>query len=472
MAAPRWRRQLKDISPARRTACPLFTGPRSSIGLCQASLTSAQVRAGLRSAAQRPAFDAIGCCHAAPAYSDCSEGARGAAGAVRRLARRERRFTAPPAACRTCAGLGINCTAARRTKATRRGPGTASSALLHAMDPSAGHQQPTSPLAATGGAPAYYPPPPAAAAAAAPPPAAGYYPPPPHAAAAAPGPAAAGDGQPTTRPHYAAAAGAGALPEAAPAATAPAPAVVPGVGSKRSYDDSGAGAAAADGYGHAAADAAAKRQQLDVAAAAPAAAVPMPAAAAAPAASNRPSAASIPRETIYRLVLDVVDTALIIGRGGNTVRSIEQATGAAAGGVVPGEGAACRLLAGLLLARSGTNQNGCCGWPTCRWAHQAASRASGGARADAGHLEQQPGAARPQPHGPQHRTGAAAASCGWSAAALSLQCMLGRSSIWIGSAPFLARVLVDPLNEQPHFCTSARRLPYLAPAAHCWRRRR
>lgn len=191
------------------------------------------------------------------------------------------------------------------------------------MDPSAGHQQPTSPLAATGGAPAYYPPPPAAAAAAAPPPAAGYYPPPPQAAAAA------SDGQPAARPHYAAAAGTGALPEAAPAAAAPAPSVVPGVGSKRSYDDSGAGVAAADGYGHAAADAAAKRHQLDVAAAAPAAAVPTPAAAAAaaPASSSRPSAASIPRETIYRLVLDVVDTALIIGRGGNTVRSIEQATG-------------------------------------------------------------------------------------------------------------------------------------------------
>jgi hypothetical protein len=30
---------------------------------------------------------------------------------------------------------------------------------------------------------------------------------------------------------------------------------------------------------------------------------------------------------VYRLVLDVVDTALIIGRGGNTVRQIEAATG-------------------------------------------------------------------------------------------------------------------------------------------------
>jgi hypothetical protein len=41
------------------------------------------------------------------------------------------------------------------------------------------------------------------------------------------------------------------------------------------------------------------------------------------------SAAPVPRETIYRLILDTVDTALIIGRGGNTVRQIEQTTGAA-----------------------------------------------------------------------------------------------------------------------------------------------
>jgi hypothetical protein len=30
---------------------------------------------------------------------------------------------------------------------------------------------------------------------------------------------------------------------------------------------------------------------------------------------------------VFRIVLDVVDTALIIGRGGNTVRQIEQTTG-------------------------------------------------------------------------------------------------------------------------------------------------
>ncbi len=197
------------------------------------------------------------------------------------------------------------------------------------MDPSAGHQQPTSPLAAAGGAAAYYPPPPGpAATAAAPPVAASYYPPPPQAAAGA---EAAAAGQPAPRPHYAAAAGAGAAAQAAPAAAAPAPAVAPAVGSKRSYDDSGAGAAA-DGYGQAvAADASTKRQQLDAATAAPAAAAPAAAASTAPAVGGRPSAASIPRESIYRLVLDVVDTALIIGRGGNTVRSIEQATGAAAG---------------------------------------------------------------------------------------------------------------------------------------------
>lgn len=192
------------------------------------------------------------------------------------------------------------------------------------MDP-AGHQQPTSPA---GGAAGYYPPPPGAAAAA---PATGYYPPPPQ-AAAAPTAQPAADGQPAARPHYAAAAGAGTVPAAAPAAAAhaPATAVAPGVGSKRPYEESSA-AAAAGGYSHAAADGAVKRQQLGAAAAAPAAAAPAPAAAA-PVTSGRPSAASIPRETIYRLVLDVVDTALIIGRGGNTVRSIEQATGAAVGG--------------------------------------------------------------------------------------------------------------------------------------------
>lgn len=42
------------------------------------------------------------------------------------------------------------------------------------------------------------------------------------------------------------------------------------------------------------------------------------------------SPAAVPRETIYRLILDTVDTALIIGRGGNTVRQIEQTTGALA----------------------------------------------------------------------------------------------------------------------------------------------
>jgi hypothetical protein len=37
-----------------------------------------------------------------------------------------------------------------------------------------------------------------------------------------------------------------------------------------------------------------------------------------------------PHETIFRLVVNVVDTALIIGRGGATVRQIEQDSGARA----------------------------------------------------------------------------------------------------------------------------------------------
>lgn len=39
------------------------------------------------------------------------------------------------------------------------------------------------------------------------------------------------------------------------------------------------------------------------------------------------AAGAVPRESVYRMVLDVVDTALIIGRGGATVRQIELATG-------------------------------------------------------------------------------------------------------------------------------------------------
>lgn len=79
------------------------------------------------------------------------------------------------------------------------------------------------------------------------------------------------------------------------------------VGSKRSYHE-------AAGLGAGGVPEAYKRQQLEHSAA-PAVAAGLP-----------PGSAAVPRETVYRLVVDVVDTALIIGRGGNTVRQIESAT--------------------------------------------------------------------------------------------------------------------------------------------------
>ncbi|KAL4443770.1 hypothetical protein ABPG75_011507 [Micractinium tetrahymenae] len=107
------------------------------------------------------------------------------------------------------------------------------------------------------------------------------------------------------------AAGAYPAPAAQPAAADPAAAgstspLGPTSGSKRSYEAAGG---AADGVAEAV-----KRQQLEHSAA------PVVAAA------RLSGAAAVPRETVYRLVMDVVDTALIIGRGGNTVRQIEAAT--------------------------------------------------------------------------------------------------------------------------------------------------
>lgn len=93
-------------------------------------------------------------------------------------------------------------------------------------------------------------------------------------------------------------------PSAAHPAVAPPPAGL--AGTKRPYDEAGAPAVAGSYQGTAAGYATdAKRQHV---------APPL-------------TPASVPRETVYRLVLDVVDTALIIGRGGNTVRQIEQTTG-------------------------------------------------------------------------------------------------------------------------------------------------
>lgn len=174
------------------------------------------------------------------------------------------------------------------------------------------------PQGGPGAAPAYSPPP--AAVAAAPP--AGYHPP-------------AAEHQPAADPNgaaYAAPIGqqplapaAAVAPHLAPAhaygATPPTAAPPAAAGAKRPFDETSAAPPGAghlglsDGYTPVGAPGGdPKRQHM---------------APPADAAAVGPSPASVPRETIYRLVLDVADTALIIGKGGNTVRTIEQATGAA-----------------------------------------------------------------------------------------------------------------------------------------------
>ena len=55
-------------------------------------------------------------------------------------------------------------------------------------------------------------------------------------------------------------------------------------------------------------------------------------------AAAAPDPPLMPRETAYRIVVSLVDTALIIGRGGNTVRQIERDTGGWVGGVLMGAG--------------------------------------------------------------------------------------------------------------------------------------
>lgn len=156
-------------------------------------------------------------------------------------------------------------------------------------------------------------------------------------------------------PAAEAAPAAAAAPAVAAAATAAAaesqPQPAPAAGSKRPLEEAADGAAA-DGY-----DAAAKRQQ--VAPAAEPTAAPAAAPASAPAVTNP---ASVPRETVYRLVMDVVDTALIIGRGGATVRTIEQTTGARASSTDRVGRRGCHLRAGPGACEldPGVNLPACC----------------------------------------------------------------------------------------------------------------
>lgn len=110
---------------------------------------------------------------------------------------------------------------------------------------------------------------------------------------------------PTAAPVYAPLAAGAPPPAGAAAGPTPQPGAI--AGNKRSYHE--AGGSAADGVAEAV-----KRQQLEHLAA-PAVGAASPA-----------GVAALPRETVYRLVIDVIDTALIIGRGGNTVRQIETAT--------------------------------------------------------------------------------------------------------------------------------------------------
>jgi hypothetical protein len=88
---------------------------------------------------------------------------------------------------------------------------------------------------------------------------------------------------------------------------------------------------AAPAEGAAAEEPAAKRAHTEAPASAPDAAAAAAAAAAAEAAAARRAALAAHAsnfETVYRLVVDLADTALLIGRGGSTVRAIEGETGA------------------------------------------------------------------------------------------------------------------------------------------------
>ena len=124
-------------------------------------------------------------------------------------------------------------------------------------------------------------------------------------------------------------------------------------------------------------------------------------------------AAATPRETVYRLVLDVADTALIIGRGGNTVRAIEQATGEREWG----QRTRLQRLQGSLRRSSFATLPLPPTLPLlapCRRAHQAAAGAAGVPRADGGHLEPHARDALAGARQPEHGAGAAA-QAGWAA---------------------------------------------------------
>ncbi|PSC71475.1 KH domain-containing protein [Micractinium conductrix] len=118
-------------------------------------------------------------------------------------------------------------------------------------------------------------------------------------------PMAAGPGYPApaAAPGYVAPQQAPVLPPPGAASAAPANGAAVLAGNKRSLDDAGV----ADGV---------KRQQLAHVGAH-----------AVPAMAPATPAAVVPRETVYRLVLDLPEGQIVIGRGGMTVREIEGASG-------------------------------------------------------------------------------------------------------------------------------------------------
>ena len=156
-------------------------------------------------------------------------------------------------------------------------------------------------------------------------------------------PMAAGPGYPApaAAPGYVAPQQAPVLPPPGAASAAPANGAAVLAGNKRSLDDAGV----ADGV---------KRQQLAHVGAH-----------AVPAMAPATPAAVVPRETVYRLVLDLPEGQIVIGRGGMTVREIEGASGGGATRWGGWEGLQTERPAGQQQAHTagGYVATRCCGNP-------------------------------------------------------------------------------------------------------------